>query len=177
MGERALIVIDVQQAVYDEIDPAYDAPGFLQRLTGLIDSARAAGVPVIHVQHDSGPGDSLEHGTPGWAIHPAIVPLPGEPLIEKRTPDSFVGTDLQAHLAAQGITDLVLCGMQTDCCVEATTQGAARLGFAVTLVADVHTTGAWGGKSAAEVIVEKNRSLAEIATVKPAAEINWLTAR
>jgi nicotinamidase-related amidase len=81
MGRRALIVVDVQRAVVDELDPAYDGAGLLQRLSGLIQSARAAGAPVVYIQHDGGAGDSLEHGSAGWEIHPAVAPLPGELVI------------------------------------------------------------------------------------------------
>lgn len=172
MSKQALIVVDVQRAVVEETDPAYETEALLGRLDGLIQSARAAGVPVIYIQHDGGPGDPVGHGAPGWELHPVIAPLEGEVVVEKRTPDSFHETDLQAVLAERGIADLVICGFQTDCCVEATTHGAAARGYGVTLVADGHSTHAFGGP-AVEVIADRNRSLSEVATVKPAVAINW----
>lgn len=174
MGNRALVVIDVQRAVVEETDPNYETEALLGRLDGLIQSARAAGVPVLYVQHDGGEGDALAHGAPGWELHPMISPLPGEVVVEKRTPDTFESTNLQALLTEQGISDLVICGLQTDCCVDATTRGAASRGYQVTLVADGHSTHAFG-EPATQVIAQYNQSLSEggFATLKPAAEIRW----
>jgi nicotinamidase-related amidase len=173
MGKRGLIVIDVQCALFEESVPAHDGEAVVGRIRGLIESARGAGVPVIYVQHDGGPGDPLAPGQAGWAIRPEIAPVPGEVVIEKRTPDSFHETNLQAELTAGGITDLVLCGLQTDCCVDATTRGAASRGYNVTLVADAHTTSPYGAKPGAQIIADHNRELGALATVKPAAEVSW----
>jgi nicotinamidase-related amidase len=68
---------------------------------------------------------------------------------------------------------LVLCGLQTDCCVDATTRGAASRGYNVTLVADAHTTSPYGAKPGAQIIADHNRELGARATVKPAAEVSW----
>lgn len=174
MSKRALIVIDVQRAIVEETDPDYETESLLGRLSGLIQSARAAGVPVLYVQHDGGEGDPVAHGAPGWELHPAITPLPGEVVVEKRTPDTFESTNLQELLAQQGISDLVICGFQTDCCVNATTRGAASRGYKVTLVADGHSTHAFGDP-AAQVIAQYNQDLSEggFATLLPAVEIAW----
>ncbi|MGE5592059.1 MAG: isochorismatase family protein [Bacillota bacterium] len=103
MGKTALLVIDVQVGMFDPSDPVYEGEALLGVISGLIDKARAAGAPVVYVQHDSsaeGPGERLNHGTPGWEIHPAIAPHAGDVVLEKTTPDSFYKTSLQQELQA-----------------------------------------------------------------------------
>lgn len=113
----ALVVIDLQNDVLDgcvRVDPV------LAATRTLLAGARAAGVPVVWVQHQ-GPG--LERDTDGWRIHPALDPSPGEPVVAKSYRDAFADTTLRATL---GDADhLVLCGAQTDYCVRTTAQRAA----------------------------------------------------
>ncbi len=93
--------------------PVYQEQALLANVSTLIEKARAAGVPVIYVQHsDGGPQEPLWPEKPGWQIHPAIIPRPGEAIIHKKTPDSFYGTTLQKELESRGIKQLVISGMQ-----------------------------------------------------------------
>lgn len=147
MGKTALLVIDVQVGMFNPSDPVYEGEALLNAISGLIDKARTAGCPVVYVQHDSsaeGPGEILNHGTPGWEIHPAIAPSAGDVVVEKTTPDSFYKTSLQQELQALGVTDLVLCGIQTEFCVDTTCRRAVSEGYHVTLVSDGHST--WSSK-------------------------------
>lgn len=162
-GNTALLIVDLQVAMFESESepPIHDAHGLLRRASALIVQARAAGVPVIFVRHDGGPGDPLEAGRPGWDIHPTLEPTPEETIVEKSWPDSFQETDLKEQLAERGITRLIIAGAQTDFCINATCRRAAALGYDTTLVADTHST--WGskGKTAAEIIGEHNRDLSE----------------
>lgn len=136
----ALVVIDVQNGMFDSDPPPYCGDVLLQRIASLLDRARAAGTPIFHVQHDGGPGDPLEKDTPGFAHHPIVAPRGVEPVIEKRHVSAFHETDLQARLARAGIDRLVIAGMQTEYCVDTACRAAVALGYKVTLVADAHTT-------------------------------------
>lgn len=160
--QAALLVIDVQRGMFETGDqpPIHDAEGFLARVGGAIAKARAADVPVFFVRHDGGPGDPLEAGTPGWEIHPAVAPRAGEPVVEKRTPDSFHETNLQDLLAERGIGRLVLAGAQTDYCIDTTCRRAGSLGYPVLLLADAHSTFDNGVLTAEQIIRHHNRTLA-----------------
>jgi nicotinamidase-related amidase len=162
-GNTALLIVDLQVAMFESESepPIHNAHGLLQRAAALIAQARAAGVPVIFVRHDGGPGDPLEAGRPGWDIHPTLEPAPEETIVEKSWPDSFQETELREQLAERGITRLIIAGAQTDFCINATCRRAAALGYDTTLVADTHST--WGskGKTAEEIIDEHNRDLSE----------------
>lgn len=138
MIDKALLVIDVQVAMFDE--PVYRGEELLRTIGGLIAKARAANLPVIYVQHCTGPEEPLVPGTRGWQIHPAIAPVAGDPIIQKQHSDSFLETTLQEELTRLGIKQLIVSGMQTEFCVDTTSRRAYSLGYAVTLVADAHST-------------------------------------
>ncbi|MWV42973.1 isochorismatase family protein [Paenibacillus sp. HJL G12] len=173
MNNTAFLVIDVQVAMFPESDPVYNANKLLERIKGLIEQARAHQVPVIYVQHNEGPGEQLESHTPDWEIHSDIAPDPGDVIIQKYVPNSFHETGLQEVLADKGIDRLVIAGIQTDICVEATTQKASELGYVVTVVEDAHGTWAQGGKSAEEIIADYNDQFRAYAELKPASDINF----
>jgi len=98
------------------------------------------GWPVVHVQHDGGPGHVLAKGSAGWPHHALVAPRPGEIVVEKRHSSSFHDTDLHRRLSDAGIDTLVIAGMQTEMCVDSACRGAVALGYRVVLVADGHTT-------------------------------------
>ncbi len=177
----ALLVIDAQRSFYEgfhiapwpAMPPMPAAEAKLATLAGLIGRARAAGVPVVFVQHCE-PGSELEKGTALWQLHPALGVLPGDPVVEKTTPDAFHQTGLKALLDRLGAEALVIAGNQTDMCINASTRAAAALGYGVTLAADAHGTWDADGRSAADIIADHNRAMAQgIARVLPAADIGW----
>ena len=159
-NNKALLVIDVQVGMFKGSDgPVYGGERLLERIAILIRKAREAGTPVIYVQHCEGPGEILEPGTEGWKIHPDIAPLAGEPVIQKRTPNSFHETTLQQELESRGVRWLVLSGIQTEYCVDTTCRRAFSLGYDVILVKDAHGTWDTERLSAAQIIAHHNEVL------------------
>jgi len=166
-GKTALLVIDVQQGLFQKSTPIYKADELLQNINLLIESAHRANVPVIYIQHDDTRG--LIKGSPDWQLHPRLQPLPAESIIYKQHPNAFEETNLGEVLQGKGVTRLVVCGMVTHGCVRATCIGALELGYTVTLAADAHSS---YSPQAAELIEKWNVNLAALgAGVKPAAEI------
>src|SRR5690349_3771265 len=98
----ALLVIDVQNGMFQEPDPVYDSHGLLERIKELIQKARASETPVIYVQHNEGTGEPLETNSAGWNIHPMVASTGVDIVIQKHTPDSFHQTNLDSELAALG---------------------------------------------------------------------------
>jgi nicotinamidase-related amidase len=98
--------------------------------------------PVYHVQHLSTRPSTTFFlpNTAGIEIHPSVAPLPGEPVITKHFPNSFRETDLLERLKADGVSHLLVCGMMTSMCVDATVRAAFDLGFACTVVQDACAT-------------------------------------
>jgi nicotinamidase-related amidase len=94
------------------------------------------------MQHvwDAPDASFMAPGTRGVEIHEAVAPLPGETVIQKHHPNSFLGTALEQHLRDGGVDRLVVCGMMTSMCVDATVRAGADLGFAVALAHDACAT-------------------------------------
>ena len=176
----ALVVIDVQNAIVDGEAPIYRRDEVLRAIADLLANARGAGVPVFHVQHENPNYPPLTRGADGWQIHPAVAPVPGEPVIQKRACDAFYGTSLRGELDARGVTRLVMAGCETDFCIDTAARRALSLDFDVVLVADAHTTtnGSDDGPlTAAQIVAHHNAVLANIPhptreiVVRPVAEI------
>ena len=171
----ALLIVDVQIGMFESpvIPPVHDGESLLQRISGLVSRARDAGVPVVFVQHDGEAGHPLEGGTEGWRIHPAVAPVGDEPVVRKRTPDSFHGTTLRQELEGRGVERLILAGIQTEYCVDTTCRRAFSLGYDVTLVKDAHGTWDREGLSADRIVAHHNEVLGDwFATAVDAEEIN-----
>jgi len=141
--DTALLIIDVQNDYFPrgnmELVGA-DAAGI--KTKQLLEYFRAQGKPVIHIQHiatNEGATFFLPN-TKGAEISHYVTPKSGEKIITKHFPNSFTETDLEKHLKAQGITKLIITGMMTDVCVDATTRAAFDLGFDNTIISDAAAT-------------------------------------
>jgi nicotinamidase-related amidase len=163
VGKTALLLVDIQQAMFgpDEICHAPDE--LIARVTTLLERARNAGIPVFHVQHCEKDG-AFAPGSAGWQIHPAVAPRDGEPVIEKWTSSCFYRTDLDARLRAQDIERLIIAGLQSEFCIDSACRVAHSFGYDVTLVADAHSTFDTPGLNAAQIIAHHNRVLSGIVT-------------
>lgn len=174
--DTALIVIDMQLGVFRSpvIPPIAEDKMLLSNVMQLIGKARDASVPIIYIKHNGRQGHPLERGSMGWEIHPDIAPSAGEVVIEKGTPDSFYGTQLQRQLESQNIKTLVLCGIQTEYCVDTTCRRAFSLGYQVILAKDAHSTWDTEILSASQIIAHRNKVLAAwFAKTMEAGEINF----
>jgi nicotinamidase-related amidase len=96
----------------------------------------------VHLQHvwDAPDAEFFAPGTPGVEINDTVAPSDGEPVIQKAFPNGFQQTDLEQRLRAAGAEQLVLCGMMTSMCVDATVRAAVDLGFECTVVHDACAT-------------------------------------
>ena len=163
--EAALVVVDVQRDFCDpEHLPWLDEEArsrvwdAVTRISWLVERARAADVRVVWVRLEQDPespwGSSLwlrglldastamrlplepcVAGTPGadWF---RVSPAGGEDVVVKRRYSAFHGTDLDALLRSRGVTWLAVCGLTTDCCVDATVRDGFQSGYRTFLVAD-----------------------------------------
>ncbi|WP_341895502.1 cysteine hydrolase family protein [Ferrovibrio terrae] len=133
----ALLVIDLQQAIDAPYWGPRNNPAGERNIAALIAAWRSSGRPLYHIRHDSTrPDSAYRPGQPGHDFKPEAMPLPGEPVIAKRTNSAFIGTDLEARLRAARHTTLVICGVLIHNSVEATVRMAGNLGFDTHLAAD-----------------------------------------
>lgn len=136
---RGLLIIDIQRdyfpgGAYPLVEPEA-AAGSARR---VLESFRSAGEPVIHLKHvwDAPEATFMVPGTQGVEIHPEVEPAEGEAVIEKAEPNGFLDTGLQAELESRGIDELVVAGMMSSMCVDATVRAAVDLGLTATVVHD-----------------------------------------
>lgn len=141
MPSTALLVIGAQRHRFEGPTATWDSVELLARLSVLVARARAAGTPVIFVRNCGGPGDPDEPGTPGWELTPALPRLVGEPIVDKRSPNAFVGTQLDWLLRSRGVPQVIVCGVLSEFCVTATSRGAVERGYEVPLVENGSTLG------------------------------------
>ncbi|GIN70931.1 isochorismatase [Bacillus sp. J14TS2] len=172
MPKTALLVIDVQNAMFDKANPIYEGERLLKNLQELINKARTTNVPVLFVQHND---EEFISGTPEWEIHSSISPKEGEIVIQKHTPDSFHETELQEKLESRQIQNLIVSGNQTEYCIDTTIRRAFSLGYRITLVKDAHRTWDSNSLSAQQIIDHHNEVLSNaFATLKETKEIQFL---
>ncbi len=133
-SHTALVVIDVQVGVMAE---AHEGDRVIENIATLVDRARAAGIPVVWVQHSA---SGMEEESAEWEIVSTLAPLANEPRVRKKYGDSFESTDLREVLDERDVSKLVIVGAQTDACVRSTLHGALARGYDATLVSDAHTT-------------------------------------
>jgi len=127
-SKTALLIIDIQDFYFaggssELVNPVPSGLNAQKLLSYFRDTKQL----VIHVKHGDGPGAE---------IHSNVTPLPGEKVIVKSEVNSFLHTDLLEFLKQNGITNLVLCGMQTNMCLEAATRAASDFGFNCIVIHD-----------------------------------------
>jgi nicotinamidase-related amidase len=140
---RALVIVDIQNDYF---------PGGLHPLVGpeaaaanarrLLTAFRLSGEPVVHIQHvwDADDAEFMRPGTVGVEIHESVTPAAGERVIQKAHPNSFLDTSLEAELRTKAVEHVVICGMMTSMCVDATVRAAVDLGFEATVAHDACAT-------------------------------------
>jgi nicotinamidase-related amidase len=134
-----LLLIDAQRNMLEGEDAVPSANQMKDALSRLLDSARAAEAVVVHVQNDGPPGSPDEPHTDGWEL--VFPPDAGELVVRKEESDTFASNPgLAASLRDRGVDRVVVAGMQSEFCVEATSRGALGEGFVVLLPRGGHAT-------------------------------------
>ena len=141
--KTALLIIDIQNDYF---------VGGTMTLTGsdsagmnagkILEYFRTAGLPMVHIQHIATKPTAMFFlpDTSGAEIYKSVTPLVQEKVVIKHYPNSFRDTGLHEYLQSTGITDLVICGMMTHMCVDATTRAAKDAGYTCTVIGDACAT-------------------------------------
>jgi len=141
--KTALLLIDIQNDYFPggkmELEGAVEAS---LKARNLLNVFRHLNLPVVHIQHIStqkGAAFFLPE-TEGALIHENVRSEGNETTIRKHTPNSFRGTVLLDHLKKEGVGRLIVCGMMTHMCVDATVRAAFDHGFECVVVHDACAT-------------------------------------
>lgn len=141
--KKALLIVDIQNDYFPggrmEVEGSEAAS---LRAAALLGAFRDRRLPVLHVQHVSvRPGATyFLPDTEGVRIHASVAPEGNETVIRKHFPNSFRETSLLDTLRQSGIQELVIVGMMTHMCIDATTRAASDLGFKCFLAHDACAT-------------------------------------
>lgn len=164
--KTAMLIIDVQETLCSGTYAAFEAAQVIRRINAVARLARQNSVPVIYIQHEANDG-LLKYGSEGWKLAKGLQAQPDDLYIRKSTPDSFHNTILQARLLDLGVEQLVICGLQSEFCVDTTTRRALALGYPVTLIADGHSTLDNDVLSAAQISAHHNATLSNLTSFGP----------
>ena len=139
LAESALVLVDCQNTYTRGPMELVGVQAALDRAAELLDRARTAGIPIVHIQHSAGEGSLYDVRGETGAIVDRVAPRDGEAVVVKNYPNAFVGTDLH-ELLTGGPQNLLLAGFMTHMCINSTARGAFNLGYAPTIVAAATAT-------------------------------------
>lgn len=134
-----LVLIDIQRDYFPGGSfPLVGPDDAAERSAALLEHFRASALPVIHVRHESSGSDAgfLVAGTAGADFDTRVTPRSDETVVVKQHPNSFRDTALRAELDRYPGAELVIAGMMTSMCVDATVRAASDFGYTVTVAAD-----------------------------------------
>lgn len=122
-----LLVVDTQNLITN--NDLYEFQTLVYRIRALIEEARKNMIEVIYVRHDDGVGQALTKGTQGYEIYEAFHPMPEERIFDKNVNSAFRDTGLLEYLHEKGEDTIVVVGLQTEYCIDATVKCGFEHGF------------------------------------------------
>lgn len=149
LAESTLIMVDLQNTYTHGVMELENVQPAIDEAAALLDRARSAGIPIIHIQHDAGEGSPYDVRAEIGAIVDRVAPRGDEAVIVKNYPNSFTATDLNDRLAPG--SNLVLAGFMTHMCINSTARGAFSLGHNPSVVAGATATRRLPGTDGTEV--------------------------
>jgi len=136
LSNAVLVIVDAQREYTDGKLRLPDVDAAVGEIAKLLERARAAGTPVVHVVQQGRPGGAImDQNGPMVEVIPPLAPQAGEIVVAKRLPNSFAGTTLDEELKRLGRKDLIVVGFMTHMCVSATVRAALDHGYRCTMVA------------------------------------------
>ncbi|NRT72350.1 cysteine hydrolase family protein [Clostridium beijerinckii] len=133
-----LLVVDTQKLITNE--KLYNFNAFVSNVEKIISEARKNDIEIIYIRHDDGPGSELTKGTDGFEIYEKFQPINDEKIFDKKVNSAFKGTGLLEYLMDKDEKDIIIVGIQTDLCVDATIKCGFEHGFNMIVPAYANTT-------------------------------------
>lgn len=160
-SESALLIIDMQQGIFNGPATPFAADIILSNIALLITKARQSDVRIFFARHIVPDHTPFNEESPLTRLIPELQFNPQSDVVfTKRYPSCFRETGLQLQLKQSGIKQLVIAGMKTEFCVDTTCRVAPEQGFNVVLISDAHTTVDNSHLSAERIISHHNQTLA-----------------
>lgn len=140
LSESALLMVDCQKTYTTGVMKLSGVEAAMAEAAKVLNRAREAGAPIVHVMHDSGPGTPYDITSDIGQIHAAVTPRHGEAIVVKNFPSSFAQTDLHKRLQKLGRRKIIVTGFMTHMCINSTVRAAFTLGYRSTVVGGATAT-------------------------------------
>ena len=134
LSNATLLIIDAQEEYRSGVLRLPELDTALAEILALQAAARENGTPIVYVKHLGVAGGLLDPRGPRGQLLTEISPLNDEPLIEKRMPNAFSGTDLHDTLQSFGRLDVIVCGFMSHSSISSTVRAMKDYGYRCTLV-------------------------------------------
>lgn len=138
MSKSVLLIVDVQRGLVEK--GPYNEDKVIDNIKKLISVARSNEKEVIYVCHHDGKSEELEKGTDGWQVYADVSPNKDERVFDKEYNSAFHKTDLKEYLDSKGINTIILVGLQTEYCIDATCKSAFDHGYKIIIPEETNTT-------------------------------------
>lgn len=171
MSNTVLMVVDVQNALVEE--HPYQERKLIENIKKLIQSARESRTEVIYVQHEDEETVELARGSVGWQVYGEVAPRENERAFGKQYNSAFHHTDLKQYLDSRNIDTIILVGLQTEYCIDATCKSAFDFEYKVIIPEETNSTFDNAGLSAQAIYEFYNNQIwnhrfAEVVAVEEA---------
>ncbi len=123
-----LLVVDTQKGITDE--RLHEFERLRSSIGTLISEARKAGVEVVYVRHDDGPGTGFSVGDDEFEIFEEFAPEEKERIFDKKVNSAFHNsTGLVEYLTEKSENKVMIVGLQTNFCIDATIKSGFEQGY------------------------------------------------
>ncbi|MCD2224809.1 cysteine hydrolase [Listeria cossartiae] len=133
-----LLIVDTQKLIMT--NELYNFDVLVANIERLLAAARKNKLEVVYVRHDDGPGTALTKGQDGFGIYEKFTPEKNERIFDKIVNSAFKGTGLLEYLQAKGTEKIIIAGLQTDFCIDATVKCGFEHGFQMIIPAYANST-------------------------------------
>lgn len=133
-----LLVVDAQRGIMNDALHGYRQ--LITRVQTLITKARETGTEVVYVRHDDGAGTALTPGSEGFSIWEGFQPTRSERIFDKRVNSAFRNSGLLAYLREKGESTVMIVGLQTDYCIDATIKAGFEHGLRMVVPEGTNST-------------------------------------
>lgn len=158
-----LIIVDMQVGLLSG-PPKHDLAGVTERINQLSTMVRRRSGRVIWIRHCGQPGTGFEPNTPEWVFLPELLREPPDIIVDKTLNDPFAGTNLLGVLSNLAPDRVLIAGLATDFCVDATVRSAVSNNFDVVAVSDAHTVSDRPHLDAPAIMRHHNRVWSDLIT-------------
>lgn len=133
-----LILIDLQKALM--VDDLYNYKNLVKNVAKLLKTARNFKIDIVFIQHDAGEGSGFSIGDIGYEIYDRFKPIEGEHVFSKTINSAFGNIEFSSYLERSEDKNLMIVGLQTEFCIDATIKSAYEKGFKVYVPKICHST-------------------------------------